>query len=214
MPIDYRGNPNKGQGETPPEKKIEKVVSGEVIRKKKPTVRKLKELFFAVDIYTATKYVAADVILPQLRNLLLDMISKGSERMIYGENTAGRRRMPEYRSYVQYNTPLQSHPALTRAYSATNLPDQPRHIAPTPRPTDVDNTQLVLADRREAELVVERLMDIIDKYDTASIGDLNDLVGLPTSHIDQKWGWRRLNQVEVRQVSNGYLIDLPAAEPI
>jgi hypothetical protein len=92
-----------------------------------------------------------------------------------------------------------------------NIPDQgPRSIRVNRR----DANDIILTSREEAELVIERLIDIIDKYDVASLADLNDLLGLPTSHVDNKWGWTYLNNVEIRQIRNGYLIDLPSLEEI
>jgi hypothetical protein len=82
------------------------------------------------------------------------------------------------------------------------------------RQTKRESNDLVFASRPEAELVVERLIDIIDKYDVASLADLYDLVGLPTAHTDNKWGWTYLNNVEIRQIRDGYLVDLPALEAI
>ena len=56
--------------------------------------------------------------------------------------------------------------------------------------------------------------DIIDQFEVASVADLNDLVGFPTSYTDNKWGWIYLGDVQIRQVREGYLIDLPSPEPI
>ena len=73
---------------------------------------------------------------------------------------------------------------------------------------------MILASREEAELVLERLLDIISKYEVASLADLYDLTGLPSSHVDNKWGWTYLNNTEIRQVRDGYLLDLPPLEEI
>lgn len=78
----------------------------------------------------------------------------------------------------------------------------------------VDDLYIILSTRDEAERVLEQLMLIIDKYEVTSIADLRELVGLPTTHVDQKWGWDRLNDVVIRQVREGYLLDLPPADQI
>ena len=71
-----------------------------------------------------------------------------------------------------------------------------------------------MAERDDAELFVERLIDIIEKYEVASLADLYDLLGWASSHVDNKWGWTYLSNVEVRQVRDGYLIDLPPFEAV
>jgi len=91
-----------------------------------------------------------------------------------------------------------------------NLPDQPSLVRQQRR----EANEIILAQREDAELVVERLIDIIDKYDVASLADLYDLLGWPTTPIDNKWGWTFLKNVEIRQVRDGYLIDLPPLEAV
>ena len=73
---------------------------------------------------------------------------------------------------------------------------------------------VILGTKEQAELVAERLIDILEKYDVASLADLYDLLGLETSHIDQKWGWTYLGNVQVHQVRQGYLLELPPLEEI
>jgi len=58
------------------------------------------------------------------------------------------------------------------------------------------------------------MIEIIDQYDFASVADYYDLLGLETTPIDNKWGWTYLNNVQVRQVRQGYVIDLPPAEEL
>jgi len=45
---------------------------------------------------------------------------------------------------------------------------------------------------------------------------LYDLVGLSSlsTHVDNKWGWAILQNVDIRQTREGYVIDLPLPEAI
>jgi hypothetical protein len=47
-----------------------------------------------------------------------------------------------------------------------------------------------------------------------SLADLFDTVGLPATHVDNKWGWTNLASVEVRQVREGWQISFPPLEEI
>jgi hypothetical protein len=216
--MDYQGNPNKDK-EKIPEKKIEKVVTGEVINKPKSIGRKFKDIFFGGELKAAARFVTADVILPAFRDLLVGAVTEGTRRIVYGESMYHRRRPYEYRPRVSYNNPV-SRP-YTTAYSyprdprdprdRPNLPDQPSRSWRQERP---ESNEIILAQRTDAELVVERLIDIIEKYEVASLADLYDLIGQQSSPIDNKWGWTYLRNVEVRQVRDGYLIDLPPLEAV
>jgi hypothetical protein len=189
-----------------PKKEVEKVVTGEVTKRKVPLGQRVKAMFFSGDFPGVTRYVTSEVLLPALRNLIVDSTTKGIERMIYGE-TQTRRYGPDPRTRYSYNNPV-SRDTRRRSY----LPDQPPH--PPPRSKTHAIGEVILSSKEEGELVIERLTDIIDTYDVASVADLYDLLGLPTSYIDNKWGWTVLTYADVRQVREGFLIDLPPADPI
>lgn len=217
--MDYQGNTNKDK-EKIPEKKIEKVVTGEVINKPKPIGRKFKDIFFGGELRSAARFVTADVILPAFRDLLVDAVVNGTRRVVYGESMYRRNRPFEYRPRVSYNDPIRARsypysyprdPRDPRDRPVANLPDQPSRWR-TERPSNVN--EIILANRSDAENVVEGLIDIIEKYEVASLADLYDLIGLPTSPVDNKWGWTQLRNIEIRQVRDGYLIDLPQLEVV
>lgn len=209
----FPGNSRNVTGDKP-EKVVEKVVVGEVVTRKRPIGKRFKEVFFGGDFKDAARFVAADVLLPAFRDLLFDAVKEGGRRIIYPLSQQSRRRPTEYRPRVQYNSPVYRGSRETRDPRDPRggyLPDQPPHIVRQPRH---EVNELILISREEAELVLERLIDIIDKYQVASVADLYDLVGLPTSYVDNKWGWSFLNNVEIRQIREGYLIDLPPVESI
>ena len=202
--MDFPSNTNKDKEQVKkgkPEKIIEKVVTGEVKQHKSSIGEKFKSIFLGGEFKSSVRYIGAEVLLPALRNMVVDATSKGIERVIYGDS-APRRRPERSGPRVSYNTPFDRPPR----------PQQPPTYAPRGRRQQISN--IILSSRAEAELVVERLSDIIDKFDVASVADLHDLVGLPTSYVDNKWGWSSLNYVDIRQVREGYLIDLPEIEAI
>lgn len=203
--MDYQGNSKKAKEEAKsPAKNVEKVVVGEVTVQKKSLGRKFKDLFIEADFRSVTHYVIGDILLPALKNMMVDSVSKGVERMAYGES-AVRRRSYGPGPRITYNNPI------NRGYRdhASRTPS-----VPTPRSTRRNRDDFILQSREEADLVLERMNDIIDTYEVVSVADLNDLVGFPTHHVDNKWGWVYLGDVQVRQVREGYLIDFPPAEPI
>jgi hypothetical protein len=71
--------------------------------------------------------------------------------------------------------------------------------------------------RADAEVVLEGLDTIIDQYEAASLADYYDLIGKPdvASPIDDKWGWMdSLGSVNIRQVADGYILELPRLQEI
>lgn len=76
------------------------------------------------------------------------------------------------------------------------------------------SNSIIYRNREEAELVLTHLKVIVDKFAVASVEDLHDLIGLPSTHEDHKWGWTALDNIEIHQVEEGYVIDLPPVESI
>jgi hypothetical protein len=73
--------------------------------------------------------------------------------------------------------------------------------------------EIVISSRQEAEEVLDRMYDLISRYDAATVADLYELTGLEGTHADQKWGWEDLRGSSVGRVrGGGYLLELP--EPI
>jgi len=219
---DYQGNSNKSKKEVDenpkedkPKKTVTKVVVGEVIVPKKSLGRKFREvfgfkaIFGETDTRSVAEYIVVDVMIPATRNLIFDVLSEGLKRKMYGDS-ATRRYVPgsgsRVTSYTPYNRPVE------RRYSPLSN-STPSRTIPVSRVRH-ERENFILSSRQEAELVLERMNDIIDQYEVVSVADLNELVGLPTSHIDNKWGWSYLADVDIRQVREGYLIDFPLPEPI
>lgn len=196
-------------GEKAPERKLEKVISGEVVPRKKSVGRKFKDTFFGGDFKTAAKTVWGGTLLPAFRNLLFDTVVEGGRQVIFGGSMAERRRPIETRSRTQYSTPVSRRPVDPR--DAAYLPHQPPHLVRNSR-YDVDD--IPLPSRDEANLVLERLIDVIDNFQVVSVADYYDLLGLQSPFTANSYGWTYLSNVEIRQVRDGWLIDLPQPEAL
>jgi hypothetical protein len=54
----------------------------------------------------------------------------------------------------------------------------------------------------------------VSRYESASVADLYELVGLSSVHTDNRWGWTDLTGAGVSRIRGGYLLDLPEPEPL
>ena len=77
-----------------------------------------------------------------------------------------------------------------------------------------DFQEIVLATRVEADEVIDRLFNIIQEFEQATVRDLYDLVGERASFTDEKYGWTNIRTADVRRIREGYLLDLPRPEPL
>lgn len=194
----------------PEEKKVQQVTQSEVVRRKKPIGKKISDTFIGGDARSVWAFVALDVLIPAAKDMFADAVSQGVERMIYGEAQSRGRRTGRHpgQTYVSYNR--MSHPA---ARAPGPEPRGRQQISRRARASH-DFDEIILATRVEAEEVLERLYDLVSKYETATVADLYDLVGLTGSYTDDKWGWFDLRGAGVSRIRNGYLLDLPKPEPL
>lgn len=192
-------------------KKIEKVIEGEVVRRKKPLSRRFKETFVGGDMRSVGQYVTFEVLLPALKDTIADVASQGVERMLFGEARSTSRRTGRRPggvlggTYVQYNRFANANPS--RGRDDRNVPSRRSRA-------NHDFDEIILATRVEAEEVIDRLFDLVSKYGTVSVRDLYELLGVSGSYTDDKWGWTDLRGAGVTRVTGGYLLDLPRAETI
>lgn len=193
-------------------KHVEKVVQTEVVRRKTPLGKRFFNTFIGGDAKSVWGFVALDVMVPAAKDMLADAVSQGVERMIFGEarstgRRTGRRPNEPYINYNRYSGSggrrLQS-PSEGRGRQELSTRARASH----------DFDEIILATRVEADEVIDRLFDLVNKYETATVADLYDLVGISGSYTDDKWGWVDLRGAGVTRVRNGYLLDLPKPEPL
>jgi hypothetical protein len=192
------------------EKRVEKIVEGEVVRRKKPLGRRFIETFFSGDAHGVFSYVIVDVLLPAAKDTVADAVSQGFERLLFGEVRSTSRRTGTrpsgssgFVSYNRYSTQTPSRREDPRG----------REISQRARAAH-DFDEIILATRSEAEEVVGRLFDVVARYEAATVADLYELLGLTAKFTDDKWGWTDLRGAGVTRVRNGYLLDLPRPEPL
>lgn len=186
---------------------IERVTSGEAIRKKRSLRKQFKETFIAGDFKSSVRYVAFDILLPTLRDMLWEAGSGGIEKLIFGESRRRGSTPPQAgpTGYVSYNRyAMGGGSRMASSSRAMSRMARARH----------DFDEIVLESRPDAEEVIDRLFDLVSRYETATVSDLYELVGLPSNHTDHKWGWTDLRGAGVTRVRDGYLLDLPDPQPL
>jgi len=190
-------------------KKIEKVIEGQVIRRKKPLGKRFAEVFIGGDARTVGQYILFDVLFPAMKDTIADVASQGVERMLFGEARSTSRRTgrgPGTGSHVNYQS-------MSRSVSPYGRPEPRNQPSRRARATH-DFDEIILPTRVEAEEVIDRLFDLVAKYESATVADLYELVGVTGSYTDDKWGWTDIRGAGVQRIRNGYLLDLPRPEPL
>ena len=78
----YSARERKQDASGPPDKKLEKVVSGGTKTRKKSEVKKFANIFVPEDTENVKSYIVMDVIVPGIKNAIADVVSI----MLFGES--------------------------------------------------------------------------------------------------------------------------------
>lgn len=198
-------NSQKARDAEKPPKRVERVTSANTVRRRRPLGKQFRETFFGGNARTAGEYMTFHVLIPAVKEMLVEAASAGFERLIYGESQGRRRGSPPPLGRVNYTSYNQMGPQRQR----DDRPPLPRQLSRGSRARHSFD-EIIIQSRQEAEEVLDRLYDLISKYDSATVADLYELTGFESAHTDHKWGWTDLHGSGVAHVrGGGYLLDLP-----
>lgn len=195
------------------ELKLDKVISGQVIKRKKPLGRRFMDTFFSGDASGVIPYLFRDVLIPALQDMATDMVKQGIERAVYGEvrtthrsGYRGSNTLP--RTHVSYDRPSGIVGRSPASYSSV----APRR--PVTQPSAFDIGEIILDSMINAQVVADELDKTIAQYGAATVANLNDLLGQTSAYTDNKYGWTDLSQMTIKRIREGYLLSLPDPEDL
>ena len=163
--------------------------------KRESTAKKVVGEIIREDAKSVGETVLWDVIIPTVKNLISDTVTRGIESMLYGGDTRPSRSRSGYSDYSGY-----SRPKDRRDRSSERRPSRyARHAEP-------ERNEIIFDTRSDANDVIDRMSDLIDQYGQVSLADLNALIGASSNFIDDNWGWTDMGSFNVRQVRDGFML--------
>lgn len=162
--------------------------------KRESTAKKVVGEIIREDARSVGETVLWDVIIPTVKNLISDTVTRGIESMLYGGDSRPRSRS-SYSDYSGYSRPkgTRDRPAERRERRSA------RHAEP-------ERNEIIFDTRSDANDVIDRMSDLIDQYGQVSLADLNALIGASSNFIDDNWGWTDMGSFDVRQVRDGFML--------
>ena len=199
---DYKSNSHKSKEDLqrPPEKRVEKVISGKAKQKKKTETRKFFEGFIQDDLTNLGSYIVTDVIVPAIKRTIMDTV-----KAILGD-TGGSSRGTTTASKVSYRSFYDDRDR--------DIGHRTRYDTTPVRGFDYDD--ILFDSRGDAAAVLDSMIDIINsQYGIVSVGDLYDLANISNdNYMANNYGWTDLRNSKVVPTRDGYMIKLPKALPL
>lgn len=180
-------------------KRLEQVTTGKVTTRKRSGARRFADLFLAEDIGNVKEYIVFDLLIPAIKDMVVNMINNTTELLAYGRVKNGRNQT-KASTYISYNN-----------YAGYSRPAQ----APRQEPNRVGNAldDIIFESRAEAELVLDNLRECIDQYGEVTVRDYLDAVGISgdkyTNYTQNNYGWTDLREAYIVRVREGFMIVMP-----
>lgn len=189
-----------------PAKKVDRVVTGNVVRRKKPLGDRIKDKLFNGE--GVMSYMVSEVIVPAARETIVDALTGGVERAVFGdERPLGRR--------SSSRSPL-GHTSYDRFSSGSSRRPEPRRELSHRARANHDFEDIIIPTRPEASETVDKMYELTRRYDIATVADLYEMVGISANFTDEKWGWtsETIQGASISRVRDGYRLNLPRPESI
>lgn len=191
----YSSNSFKSKEEQKQKEERERV--GKVVKGKKKERNRFLSLFFAEDIDDIRSYLFEDVIIPTIKKGIVDVVTEGINRLLNTNYKASSSTASKY-SYKAYYDDKTKGKVLTD----------------TKRDRGYTYDGIIYDTRQDAEEVLNAMTDILDRYQFVTVGDLYDLSDLTPASTAYKYGWSNLREATVERIREGFIINLPKAQPI
>lgn len=183
---------------------LEVIITGTVVDRKKPLGKRFAEVFFGGTAKDAANYAMFEVLIPALRDTILDALNGGLERLVKGGDSrrgVGRSVVGgAIRTYTNYN-----------AMSKSVYRPDPREVSRGASGSDY--TEVIFDRRSDADAVLERMFDLINEYGKVTVSQFKNLVGKNAQYTDRSWGWTDITKAKtIRDRDGAYYISLPDVE--
>lgn len=196
----YPSNSNKSKEQKQVqarEKKVEKAITGQARQRKKSSTRKLADVFLSEDVDSVKSYIMTDVVIPNVKKFIDDVVSNAVHMFLYGDTVSTSRSIPGSKI----------------AYDKIGSPSRAT-VRPTYGPAAYDFDDVVVDTRGEAEAIISQMDDLMETYGMVSVADLLDLCGITSRFTDNKYGWTDIRSAQAVRIRDGYAIKMPKPKPL
>lgn len=187
---------------TDKKKEPDKVAAVATAKIKKNKWQEFASAFFEEDIQDVKGYIFKEVFVKGVKDIIFEAFRAfwypgggGGRR---GGSSGMRRAHTSYESY----------------YDDRNISQYRPSQRAVPRTSSFDITSIVFDTRKQAQDVLDQLVDYQQEYGRVTVSRLYDFSGLTPPTSSNKYGWYSLSGSETVTIDDGYGLRLPKPEPI
>ena len=180
-----------------PETQNKVIVKGEL--KKESPWTKFKSEFLKTDGKTIGNYITHQVIVPAIKNTVLNIV----QMLLFGKtNNNNNASNGVYRSNVPY-------------VSYRDISNKPQQQAVSSSQGNLyAPIEVVVASQGDGNSVLSEAQEVIDRYSQLRVSEFFEFVGLQCPYTLINYGWTNINSATVTPYGDKWLITMPKAKPI
>lgn len=183
--------------------KIDPVIRKDaIVSTKKPLGKRLWDLFIGESPQEFKKHMIEDVLIPGAKDALFNMVSMA----LYQEPFRGHSKSSGY--HVNYGR------FFGGGYKSASSRSSEKKENSYQGSSRVDHRNIILNNRASAEQIVDYMRDRIQATGSISVAEFLDAMELPSRFTDNDWGWTKEDDIGIKRVGSGFLIDVRDAEPL
>ena len=212
VPVDYPSNAKKdnvipGPGVTARQPR-DKIITGTAVQKKPKTAS-----FFAQAAGSVWEYVLSQVIIPEAKTMLWNVISMGSERALWRDGTPGGKGRGAGPTPYNRMAGRPQYGLGTPGAGGYTTPSAVRTMTKQDRAVHNFN-EIILETREEAEGVIGQLDEYAGQFGYATVADMMELCGFESNFVENEWGWDDLSGARAVLTRTGWAMRMPPTKPI
>lgn len=202
------------KADTPEKEKVEKVITGQAVTRKKPLGKRFMETFSGADNKSVGQWVFTDILVPSIKNLIYETFKTGLEMKLFGQARTPRMggglgNQVAFTAYNRMSAPMMGQsPMFNNPMMQNNQMPQQGQLSPQARQMH-DFKEIIMPSRQDAVVVLEKLYELLSKFNVVSVSDFYAACGITPEFTDERWGWYSLQGSDISHSSQGWLVDLP-----
>ena len=197
----YKPNSHKSRKEEAKKKPpAQPVVHGSVTSKESSMMKRTARNFLAEDMNNVKSYIVLDVLIPTIKDAIVNIVSNGISMLVYGDlqpsKSGGR---------FNYN-------GITNRRNGINT--SPKAMAASRRVSH-DFRDVEFDSRSDALEVLSKMNEYILDYGNCTVEDFYQFAHQEefVKFTDRDWGWTQLGNIEIVRLYGGkFALNLPRAE--
>ena len=200
---EYKSNSDKAREKQRTKKKVEAVIDKPAKIKKKGRIQPFADVFFAEDADNVKDYIFVDIIIPTIKKAISEVVTTATDIFLYGNSDRSKKNGTASRISYSWQKHYERNDNRIRAVSNGN-----------PKNT-IAYGDVLFDTRGQAEMVLDAMNDVIERYGVVSISDFYDLARIANDNFTlRRYGWMDISDASVARVRGGYILKLPRAIPL